>query len=306
MKPEIVPVVVFAYTRVDLLQQLLACLRRDQVPLLYVFCDGPKSERQRPATEAVRQLVRSIDWCQVRSTERSSNMGLGQSILTGVTEVLSRHDSVIVFEDDLVFAPGTYRFFCEGLVRYQAEPKVTSITGWTHPSVNPAGTSSAPYFDGRSESWSFATWARAWSGMDVGAAQRYLQCRIRDIDVYRYGADLVAMARAEHLRNLWAVRWAYHHMLQGGLCLRPGRSLVDHRGTDFEATNALNTEQWENPQLPDSADLSGPWPAPREAPDCPQLWQQACGGAPAGMRRYLDDLKLLVSPFRDRYQALRS
>jgi hypothetical protein len=302
MSAPIVPVVVFAYTRVRLLQQLLQCLKRDQVPLLYVFCDAPKSERDRAATEAVQELVQAIDWCDVRVTLRPSNLGLGRSILSGVTEILDRHPSTIVFEDDLVCSAGTYRFLCEGLARFASEPKVMSITGWTHPKVQPQGSAPTPYFDGRSESWSFATWTRAWRGMDASAARLFARCRLNNVDVYRYGADLVAMARTERERNLWAVRWAYHHIVNGGLCLRPGRSLVDHRGTDGDATNAPNTEHWSNPDIAPFADLPERWPAPVERAECPELWQQACGGRPRGLGPYVDDLKLLFSPIRGHYR----
>ncbi len=53
-------------------------------------------------------MLRAIDWCKVVICERESNLGLGRSILTGVTEVLNNHESAIVHEDDLICVPGTY------------------------------------------------------------------------------------------------------------------------------------------------------------------------------------------------------
>ena len=77
--------------------------------------------------------------------------------------MLAEHDSLLVFEDDLICVPGAYAFLCEALARYRDDPAVLSVTGWTHPSVTPPGVAS-PYFDGRPESWSWGTWRRAWRG----------------------------------------------------------------------------------------------------------------------------------------------
>lgn len=292
-----VPVVVFAYARHDLLEQLFERLRAERIPLMYVFCDGPRTPADQANTDAVRRLVRAVQWCETRVLERSENLGLGASVLSGVTHVLERHPAAIVFEDDLAFSPGTYRFFCDGLERYRDDERVLSLTGWSHERVRPS-VSAPLYFDGRAECWSFATWSRAWRGMDQTAASLYLQCRLRGIDVYRYGADLVAMARAEAHRNIWAVRWSYLHLLRGGLCLRPSQSLVNHIGFDTSATNAPASEHWLNATLPSRAPEPGVWPPVTEAPDCSRLWQRAVGTRPPAFRRALDDASVAFSSLR--------
>ena len=106
------------------------------------------------------------------------------------------------------------------------------------------------------------------------------ECRARGIDTYRYGADLPPMAEMEHKENIWAVRFLYHHILHGGLCLRPPWSMVEHIGFDAQATNASSAGMWANPPLKHRPPLPEQWPEPVEHPQCSKLWQQVCGIRP--------------------------
>lgn len=272
---EPIPVVLFAYCRPTHLARALACLRENRVPLLYVFSDGPARERDEPVVAEVRELLRGIDWCETVITEREENLGLGRSILAGVTSVLNRHEAAIIVEDDLVFVAGTYTYICAALGQYRHEPKVMSVAGWNHPTVTPQDVSDQPYFDGRAECWLWATWARAWAGMDVDAKTKLEMCKAAGIDVFRYGAGLPRMAEIELEENIWAVRFLYHQILHRGLCLRPPHSMVEHMGFDNLATNACDGENWRNPPLGPCPQIPECWPLPEEHPDCPALWQES-------------------------------
>jgi hypothetical protein len=223
-----------------------------------------------------------VDWCDLRLVERSENLGLGKSILAGVTEVLSQYEAVIVFEDDLICVPGTYEYLAAALQHYKDDSRVMSVTGWTHPRVTPSGIEELPYFDGRAECLAWGTWRRAWHGMDRSAMSLVRACRIRGIDVHRYGSDLLDMARSEIRQNIWAVRWLYLHILKRGLCLRPPWSMVEHIGNDERATNAAqwNEGPWASPPLQSCPKTPLSWPEPRENKECPRLWRNACGRKP--------------------------
>jgi hypothetical protein len=255
-------------------------LRANGVPKIYAFSDGPKTDAVAPHVTEVRKLLRTIDWCDVDVIERPHNLGLGASIRSGVTEVLERHDAVIVFEDDLVCVDGTYEYLARALHQYASSPEVMSVTGWTHPRITPPDVTGEPYFDGRAECWVWGTWRRAWQGMDADAETLMRRCSANGIDPYRYGADLVDMARIEHERNIWAVRFLYLHMAREGLCLRPPHSLVEHIGFDAGATNAAGSDTWKNPPLRPCPPVPNVWPEPVEHPSCRRLAAEIYGGAP--------------------------
>ena len=277
---QIIPVILFAYARPDHLKRTLECLRENNIPLLYAFSDGPKAPVMAGRVNEVRQILRAIDWCEVHLVERTENLGLGKSILTGVTEVFQKHKAIIVFEDDLICVPGTYAYLCAALDQYQDDARVMSVTGWTHPLVTPSDVTDKPYFDGRAECLVWGTWSRVWEGMQEDAKKLMQRCKAEGIDVYRYGADLPAMAEVGLQKNIWAVRFLYWHILNRGLCLRPPWSMVEHIGFDAEATNA-KTESWiKNPPLKPCPPIPAQWPEPVEHPGCYRLHQKVCGTRP--------------------------
>ncbi len=271
------PIALFAYARPRHLSRTLACLEANRVTRIYAFCDGPKTPEIRDRTDEVRRMIRDIDWCEVSMVERVENFGLGRSIRAGVAEVLARHGSVLVFEDDLICVDGTYEYLDAALEHYRDEPRVMSVTGWTHPRITPASVTDQPYFDGRAECWVWGTWRRAWRGMEEDAQALIRRCAARGIDPCAYGADLVDMARCEHERNIWAVRFLYWHILNGGLCLRPPRSLVQHIGSGLDATNAVDSSDWTNEPLHACPPSPACWPPAVEHPDCRRLAAAAYG-----------------------------
>jgi len=272
-----IPIILFAYARPDHLRQTLECLRANEVPLIYAFSDAPRTPDKAPAVVHVREMLRAIDWCEVVLCERETNLGLGRSILTGVSAVLGEHEAAIIVEDDLVCVPGTYDYLCAALEHYRDDPRVMSVTGWTHPLVTPSDITDQPYFDGRAECWIWGTWARAWQGMQEDARTVMQKCQAEGIDVYRYGADLPSMAEVELQMNIWAVRFLYSHILNRGLCLRPPWSIVESIGFDAEATNTREDAWLKNPPLNPCPPIPALWPEPVEHPQCYSLWQKVCG-----------------------------
>jgi len=281
----IIPVALFAYARPNHLRRTLACLRENNVPLIYAFSDGPRTPEMTGRVKEVREILREINWCEVHLIERSENLGLGKSILTGVSEVFRKHEAIIVFEDDLICVPGTYEYLGAALEHYKDEPRVMSVTGWTHPLVTPSTITDQPYFDGRTESWSWGTWARVWKGMEQDAMSLVNSCIENKIDVYRYGADLLEMAKAEKERNIWAVRFSYLHILHGGLCLRPPHSMVNHAGFDEQGTNANGPSDLSLEVLEASPIIPHEWPPAIENPECTNLWLKEYGGRPINNSR---------------------
>jgi len=268
------PVVLFAYNRPRHVARLLEQLRGEGIDTLIAYADGPRTPADAPAVAEVRALLRTIDWCDCRLHDRAENLGLGPSILTGMTEVFAEREAALVFEDDMVIAPGTCAYLNAALTHYRDDPRVMSVTGWTLPSVTPSEVVDQPYFDGRAESWVWGSWARAWEGMDDGTALEKLErCIERGIDPAAYGADLPAMAQMELPRRLWAVRFLYHHILNDGLCMRPPRSLVNHGGNDGTGTNFGNGgAYWTNRQLWTPV-LPRSWPEPLEHPEVAGRWR---------------------------------
>jgi hypothetical protein len=124
------------------------------------------------------------------------------------------------------------------------------------------------------------------------------KCQAEGIDVYRYGADLPAMAATELRQNIWAVRFLYWHILNRGLCLRPPWSMVEHIGFDAEATNTRSESWIKNPPLNPCPPIPGQWPGSEEHPSCARLHQEVCGTRPTVSDRLYRGLRRAVSRVR--------
>lgn len=274
-----IPVVLLAFGRPDLLSQTLESLRANGVARIVAFSDGPRGPQDEPEVEQVRQLLRSVRWCPIDVCERPTNLGLGRSVVDAVTRTLADHEAVIVMEDDLVCQPGAYDYLCSALAHYADDHRVMSVTGWTHPRITPTDVGTLPYFDGKGECWIWGTWRRCWNGMQRPAAHIMDDCATAGIDIERYGSDMPKMAAEARARNLWAVGWWYHHLLHAGLCLRPPYSIGEHIGWDKRATTTTpQALAWRNPPLRPCPPIPSDWPEPREHPDCRALWRAAVEG----------------------------
>ncbi len=283
-----IPVVLFAYARPAHLARVLACLRENGVPRIEAFADGAKGAVDAAAVAETRALLRAVDWCEVRLTERAENFGLGRNVLAGVSEVAARHAAFVVWEDDLVCVPGTYAWVCAALRHFAANERVFSVSAWTHPRVTPPEVAAAavPYLDARADCWVWGAYARSWRGMaEANAWAKLAAAARRGVRAADYGADLPAQARVEETRNIWAVRWLYHHFEHGGLCVRPPWSMVEHIGFDAGATNAGAATDWANPPLRAAPPIPAAWPEAREHPACRDLWAAANPGGWRGLVR---------------------
>lgn len=245
------PVVLFAYARLDHLRQTVDSLRVNREAdstSLYIFCDGPKHEGHKSQTDAVRAYVDSIDgFASVTRIYRDHNLGLARSIISGVTEILSAHDSVIVMEDDLVVSPYFLKFMNDGLQQYRNQERVASIHGYCFPVPE---TLPETFFLRGADCWGWATWSRAWRHFEpdgqrlLDALRRERLTRAFDMGgAYPYMKMLANQVAGRN--DSWAVRWHASCFLDNMLTLYPGRSLVNNIGTDDSGTHCATTDDFD-------------------------------------------------------------
>ena len=98
------PVALFVYNRPDhtrrVIERLKQCRGFEQSPL-FVFSDGPATERDEESVAQVRDLIRRTLGGRVHLKAADRNLGLARSIIKGVSQLCDTHGRVIVLEDDL-------------------------------------------------------------------------------------------------------------------------------------------------------------------------------------------------------------
>ena len=135
------PIALFAYSRPQHTRLTLDALRANpeaQDSLLYVFSDAAKDAGASAGVNETRRVLQDITGFKaVNLVLREENYGLARNITSGISHVLSEHDSLIVIEDDIAVSPYFLKFMNESLARYRKEPRVGSISGYCYPLRRP-------------------------------------------------------------------------------------------------------------------------------------------------------------------------
>ena len=112
MSVNLAPIVLFVYNRPKHTRQTLEALAQNELAsesVLYIYADGPKENANEEVISLIsetREVVKSKKWCkEVQIIESNINKGLAESVILGITEVINKHEKVIVLEDDLIISP---------------------------------------------------------------------------------------------------------------------------------------------------------------------------------------------------------
>ena len=245
------PIALFVYNRLDHTRRTIEALARNELAnesSLVVFSDGPKSPEDSLKVDEVREYIRSASGFQtVNLVCRPINRGLADSIISGVTEILSAHEKIIVLEDDLITSPFFLRYMNEALDLYEQAAEVISIHGYVYPIQERLPET---FFIKGADCWGWATWRRGWKLFDPDGASLLTQLEkrrlTRQFDFNRT-YEFTAMLRDQIAgnNNSWAIRWYASAFLQNRLTLYPGRSLVANIGNDSSGTHCATTEQFD-------------------------------------------------------------
>ncbi len=239
------PVAIFTYNRPEHLRQILSSLKANKEAgntSLYLFSDGPKNPGDEQRVGEVRQIIRQTKgFKEVHKVEQPHNKGLAASIIQGVSEVLSKHPSCIVLEDDLVVSRWFLRFMNQGLDQYYNHRDIFSISGYCPPIAIPEAYPHQAFRFGRINSWGWATWADRWQSIDWEVCD--FEAFIRDKNgvrrLQKLGKDLPVMLLKQQMGeiNSWAVRFNQACFRSGQTNIYPVQSLVSNSGADGTGTH---------------------------------------------------------------------
>lgn len=240
------PVALFVYNRPDHTRRTLSYLQKNHLAdesRLFIFSDGPKTEADKAKVEEVRQLAKDVTgFKSVKVITRKENLGLANSIISGVTKLVNEYDKVIVFEDDLLSSPYTLQYFNEGLNRYANEDKVMHIGAYMYDL--PDKKLPQTFFYRAATSWGWATWARAWKDFEPDIDKLISQFDKQKIHLFSIEQAMNFWKQMKQFKagknNSWAIRWYASIFLKDGLTLNPSHSLVHNIGHDGSGVHSNN------------------------------------------------------------------
>lgn len=246
------PIILFTYNRPHHTEHTLNALMQNELAnesILYIFCDGPKtdaSNEQIKKISEVRQIIRKRQWCrEVHIKESKQNKGLANSIIDGVTEIIEEHGKVIVLEDDLITSPWFLKYMNEALNFYENYPAVFSISANRPPTIKMKIPDNYPYdvfVCLRSYSTGWATWENRWKLVDWSMTKldNILNNPFQKQALNRAGEDMARLLLLQKSGSIdsWAMRFGLAHFINHTVAILPCVSYVDNIGFDGTGTHS--------------------------------------------------------------------
>lgn len=129
------PLVLVAFTRPELLQQVLQAIRQQSLlpQQIIAFVDGArKPADQLLIDQCIALLHEFSQTIPVKVIARPENLGCDRNVISALTEVLSSEDWLIYLEDDTVPNPHCYDRLCRLLVAYRDFPEIFSVSAYAN------------------------------------------------------------------------------------------------------------------------------------------------------------------------------
>lgn len=229
--------VLFTYNRSTHTSKVLDALSRNSVlpKKLYIFQDGLKKEAHRAEWEKVNDLIHNVGFCPTQLQILDRNIGVAQSVVSGINYVLESHDAVIVVEDDCMPAASFMTFMEQCLEKYEENKQVYSVSGYSWP-IDIKKEQADIYGCGRTSSWGWGTWKDRWKeySFDNGILKRLKNDDKKSRILATWGNDCERML----LKNVageidaWDIYWTLHVFEKDGICINPYESLIKNIGLD--------------------------------------------------------------------------
>lgn len=243
------PIVLFVYNRPDHTKRTLESLEKNFLSKeseLYIYSDGPKKGVSKEQIEKIfetRKMAKERRWCGgVHIIERKENMGLANSVIAGVTEIINKFGRIIVLEDDLLLSKYFLKYMNDALNRYENEDCVMQISGYMFPVE--IYTKYDALFLPFTNSWGWATWRRSWNlldrdskGLDILRKSPIMRKRF-DLDNSYPFFKMLLNQKAGRVDS-WGIRFYLSVFLNNGLVLYPKKSLVINNGFDRSGTHGI-------------------------------------------------------------------
>jgi len=251
------PTAVFAFNRPEHLRRTLAALAANDLAAesdLTIFCDGPRREEERVLTDEVRTAAREAKgFRSLEVVEREKNFGCADSVISGLEHMFTRHERLVVIEDDILCSPHTLRFLNAGLEKYANEPMVFNIAAWSPPPTLMPVTPAYPfdvYFVPRFNCWGWASWRDRWEIIDWDVSDYAAFARnARLRRAFNHGGnDMAPMLDSQMAGeiNSWAIRMDYARFKHGRLGLNPVISYTTNIGMGSGTHTKEFTTRYDN------------------------------------------------------------
>lgn len=243
------PVVVFVYKRIEQTKKVFEALKDNELAKesdIFIFSDGAKNEREKKQIDDVRSYIRSLEsrgWFHsVTVQETPKNMGLANSVISGVSQIIEQYGKIIVLEDDLITSTQYLSYMNDCLDYFEPDQRIWAVCGYTPDLKSLQNYNRNTYLSYRASTWGWGMWKDRWVTIDWDVKDYCKFCwnPWRRFRLRLGGNDMYSMLKAQMHGKLdsWGIRWCYAQSKAGKLAVMPREPLVQNIGFDGTGTHS--------------------------------------------------------------------
>ena len=242
------PVLLIAFNRPELFEQLITRLRGVKPQRVYVAVDGARTDHadDRDLVRRTQLLAESIDWTtNVKTLFQPSNLGCGLGVSTALSWFFAHEERGIVLEDDVLPQPSFFDFCAELLDRYAEDERVLAISGCNFVPPEFQGDPAAAYrFSRVPHIWGWATWRRSWDLHELDMSnwrermtlKRLWHVSGRSLSGFLFWKSIFDLMARKQV-DTWDMQFVFEGMLRDMLTATSNVNLVDNIGFGSSATH---------------------------------------------------------------------
>jgi hypothetical protein len=230
------PIACFAYNRPNHLNNLLSSLIKNPEATftkIFFFIDYPRNLKDKILVDSCVQIAENYrgQFNNFELVLRSINFGCKLNIISGVNQVLSESETIIILEDDLIVSETFLHYMNTALQKYR-KSNVFHISGYNffNDSVNPGSS----YITGLMNCWGWGTWDDKW----LLFSENYTNYNFTKDNIFKFNMNgshnfyNQLLENKNGVINTWAIFWYSSIFNHGGVCLNPTTTLTINMGED--------------------------------------------------------------------------
>lgn len=242
------PIAFFVYNRLSHTKKVIKSLKENKLSkytTIYIFSDGPKNKSDVSKIITIRKFLKKINFFKkIIFKFNKKNLGLSRSFISGISYVLKKNDKIVVLEDDNEVSKYFLNYMNDGLLIYNQDKKVCSISGYSYP-IKYTGKFQTFFIKG-ADTWGWGTWKRAWKNFDKNGKRLLNQIKSsgKEYEFNFFGSIDLTKMLDEQIKNKndsYTVRWVAYNYLKNRYTLYPSKSFVKNIGNEGSGQHGLKS-----------------------------------------------------------------
>jgi hypothetical protein len=241
-----IPILYTVFNRLDVVKQTFSEIKKIKPKQLFIGADGPRNYEEKKETDSVRKyILENINWkCKVKTLFFEKNLGVNMATFKEIDWFFKNVEKGIVLEDDDLPSRSFFLFCKEMLIRYEKNPKVMTISGFTP--IETPFLKESYYFAKNFGCWGWATWRDRWQKTNLLSSDfEKIEKEKKLNKIFKNPIERIILRRKFRYNLIgkvkgWDYAFSFLHYKNNAISIKSKKNLVKNLGFIDESTNTSN------------------------------------------------------------------